>query len=88
MLLIFHEGITIKTMKSIKYESIGVRIKAVRTAFFPDMTIAEYAKILNFNYTRYLNWESGLNRPQPDDANLPVFDFLIDLLSCGLVITN
>ncbi|MEM9523919.1 MAG: helix-turn-helix transcriptional regulator [Pseudomonadota bacterium] len=57
-----------KTAK--KYVAIGQRLKALRLALYPDDTITDYAAMMGVNYTRYLNWESGLNRPQPDEAEI------------------
>ena len=51
-----------------KYTIIGERIKALREAKFADTSITDFAKIIGVKYTRYLNWESGLNRPLPDEA--------------------
>jgi transcriptional regulator with XRE-family HTH domain len=53
-----------------KYVQIGVRLKALRTTFYPSESIKEYAAMMGFAYTRYLNWESGLNRPLPDEAEI------------------
>ena len=72
-------------MNSKKYTSIGNRLKAVRLAFFPDTTISRYADLMGFNYTRYLNWESGLNRPQPDEAVIfcDKFGITLDFIYLG-----
>lgn len=51
-----------------KYEEIGARLKALRLALHDDMSITAYAKFLEVGYTQYLNWESGLNRPLPDEG--------------------
>lgn len=53
-----------------KYVKIGMRLKALRTTFYPNESIKSYAAMLGFSYTRYLNWESGLNRPLPDEAEI------------------
>jgi transcriptional regulator with XRE-family HTH domain len=53
-----------------KYTEIGLRLKALRTTFYPDESIKDYASMMGFSYTRYLNWESGLNRPLPDEAEV------------------
>lgn len=53
-----------------KYEAVGRRLRHVRLALHPEKTITDYAVFLGFSYTRYLNWESGLNRPQPDHAEV------------------
>lgn len=53
-----------------KYTEIGRRLKAIRLALHPDDTITDYTAMLGVAYTRYLNWESGLNRPQPQEAEL------------------
>lgn len=57
-----------KTVK--KYVVIGNRLKDVRLALHPELKIAEYTDMLKVNYTQYLNWESGLNRPQPHQAEV------------------
>ena len=51
-----------------KYVEIGARLRALRMALHSDMSITDYTKMMEVNYTRYLNWESGLNRPQPNEA--------------------
>lgn len=60
-----------KTMKNEKkYIVIGSRLRDVRLALHPEMKISKYAEMLKVNYTQYLNWESGLNRLQPHQAEV------------------
>ena len=51
-----------------KYADIGARFIDIRLALHPEMSIKDYASFIGVNYTAYLNWESGLNRPQPHQA--------------------
>ncbi len=51
-----------------KYIPIGQRLKAIRTTLYANESIKDYAEMLEVKYTRYLNWESGLNRPLPNEA--------------------
>jgi len=53
-----------------KYTDIGTRLKALRLAKYPDMKLKDYAALMGVGYTRYINWESGLNRPQPNEAEV------------------
>lgn len=54
--------------KDKRFQEIGDRLRDVRLALHPTMSITDYAKMLRVGYTSYLNWESGLSRPKPEDA--------------------
>ena len=51
-----------------KYEAIGERLRRARLALRPSLSVKEYTKFLGLGYTQYINWESGLNRPLPHQA--------------------
>jgi len=53
-----------------KYAEIGARLTLIREALRPGMKKTDYADLIRVKYTTYLNWESGLNRPQPDQAEV------------------
>ena len=53
-----------------KYIEIGKRLEALRLAKHPDLTIKAFSEMLGVKYTQYLNWESGLNRPLPDQVEV------------------
>ena len=53
-----------------KYKAVGDRLRRVRLALHGDLSIKEFAKFIDVNYTRYLNWESGLYRPRPEEAEI------------------
>ncbi|KQI66947.1 hypothetical protein AN189_17980 [Loktanella sp. 3ANDIMAR09] len=48
------------------YAEIGRRLRVLRET--TGMNKADYAAICGYNYTRYINWESGHRRMMPDDA--------------------
>lgn len=48
------------------FRSIGARIKAVRET--KGMSATDFAAVCGFNYTRYINWETGHRRIMPDEA--------------------
>jgi len=50
------------------YWRIGQRLAALRET--TGMTKTDYAAFCGFNYTRYINWESGHRRMLPDDAEV------------------
>lgn len=50
------------------YWRIGRRLCALRET--TDMTKTDYAAFCGYNYTRYINWESGHRRMLPDDAEV------------------
>lgn len=56
--------------KEKRYAAIGARLRDVRVALHPKLKINEYTDMVQVNYTQYLNWESGLNRPQPHQAEV------------------
>ena len=53
-----------------KYPVIGQRLADVRLALHPELSIQDFTVFLGVKYTQYLNWESGLNRPTPDQAEV------------------
>lgn len=48
------------------YRDIGERLHAIRIT--TGMSKKEFAEFYGFNYTRYINWESGHRRMLPDEA--------------------
>ena len=50
------------------YWKIGGRLSALRET--TGMTKTDFAAVCGFNYTRYINWESGHRRMLPDDAEV------------------
>ena len=50
------------------YWKIGRRIRLIRET--TGMTKTDFAAICGYNYTRYINWESGHRRMMPDEAEV------------------
>lgn len=50
------------------YWRTGSRLKALRG--FKGMKVKEFTEYCGFNYTRYINWETGHRRMMPDDAEV------------------
>lgn len=48
------------------YWRIGQRLQALRET--TGMSKTEFAAFCGFNYTRYVNWETGHRRMLPDEA--------------------
>lgn len=59
------------------YRSIGLRLQALRET--TGMTKTDYAAFCGYNYTRYINWESGHRRMLPDDAEVLCNKFGVSL---------
>jgi len=51
-----------------RYAVIGERLWALRNT--TGMSKTEFAAVCGYNYTRYLNWESGHRRMLPDEAEV------------------
>lgn len=45
---------------------IGNRLKAIRNS--TGLKVKDYVSLLDIQYTRYINWETGARRIMPDDA--------------------
>lgn len=50
------------------YWRIGQRLTAIRQT--TGMSKTDFAAVNGYNYTRYINWESGHRRMLPDDAEI------------------
>lgn len=59
------------------YWRIGRRLQALRET--TGMSKTEFAAFCGFNYTRYINWESGHRRMLPDDAEVLCIKFGVTL---------
>ena len=47
---------------AVRYDAIGVRLRAVREGFEPGLTQAEFAAKSGFNEDQYGSWERGSRR--------------------------
>lgn len=56
---------------------IGQRLQALRNT--TSMSAADFAALCGYNYTRYLNWESGHRRMLPDEAETLCIKFGVTL---------
>ncbi|WP_146589934.1 helix-turn-helix domain-containing protein [Puniceibacterium confluentis] len=66
------------------FRSIGARIKAVRET--TAMSATDFAAVCGFNYTRYINWETGHRRIMPDEATVlcEKFGLTLDFIYRGI----
>ncbi|WP_406646918.1 helix-turn-helix transcriptional regulator [Aliisedimentitalea scapharcae] len=48
------------------HAQIGERLKAIRLS--KDLNVKEFVSLIDVNYTRYINWETGARRLMPEDA--------------------
>lgn len=56
---------------------IGQRLQALRET--TGMTKKDFAAVCGYNYTRYINWESGHRRMLPDEAETLCLKFGVTL---------
>lgn len=47
---------------------IGRRLKAIRLS--TGLNVKDFVGLLDLGYTRYINWETGVRRLMPEDAEL------------------
>lgn len=59
------------------YWRIGQRLQSLRET--TGMSKTDFAAFCRFNYTRYINWESGHRRMLPDDAEVLCVKFGVTL---------
>jgi transcriptional regulator with XRE-family HTH domain len=66
------------------YWRIGRRLAALRET--TKMSKTDFAAFCDFNYTRYINWESGHRRMLPDDAEVlcDKFGVTLDFIYRGI----
>lgn len=51
-----------------KYKDVGARLKQIRQAKYPNMSISDFAAMIGVGYNRYINWETGVSRPLPEQS--------------------
>lgn len=59
------------------YWRIGQRLQALRET--TGMSKTDFAAFCGYNYTRYINWESGHRRMLPDEAEVLCIKFGVTL---------
>lgn len=59
------------------YWRIGQRLQALRET--TGMSKTDFAAFCGYNYTRYINWESGHRRMLPDEAEVLCVKFGVTL---------
>lgn len=59
------------------YWKIGRRLQALRET--TGMSKKDFAAFCGYNYTRYINWESGHRRMLPDEAEVLCIKFGVTL---------
>ncbi|PWE32759.1 hypothetical protein DDZ14_08410 [Maritimibacter sp. 55A14] len=66
------------------YWRIGQRLQALRET--TGMSKTKYAAFCGYNYTRYINWESGHRRMLPDEAEVlcDKFGVTLDFIYRGI----